>query len=165
MTQQQHTIVESPIGDLTLVGTDLGLRGLFMPGHRPAPDETTFGERDDDAFAEARAQLAAYFAGELDTFDVALDVHGTDFQRRVWHVLQTIPYGETRTYGWIAEQIAQPSAVRAVGLANARNPVSIIVPCHRVIGSTGALTGYAGGFARKQALLDLESGARLDFVA
>lgn len=165
MSEQQHTIVESPIGALTVVATDGAVRGLYMPGHRPAPDESTFGERDDDALAHVAEQLDAYFEGRREGFDVELVEQGTAFQQRVWQALRTIPYGETRTYGSIAEQIGQPTAVRAVGLANARNPVSIIVPCHRVVGSTGALTGYAGGFARKQALLDLESGARLDFVA
>ena len=102
------------------------------------------------------AQLEAYFAGELTTFNVDLELAGTEFQRRVWAALQTIPYGETRSYGQIADQIGSPSASRAVGMANGHNPISIIVPCHRVIGSSGKLTGYGGGIERKQALLELE---------
>ena len=101
-------------------------------------------------------QLGAYFAGELTRFDVDLTLAGTQFQRRVWTALQTIPYGETRSYGEIAEQIGAPGASRAVGLANGRNPIGIIVPCHRVIGASGSLTGYGGGLERKKALLDLE---------
>lgn len=160
-----HGVVPTPIGDLTVVASEAGITGVYMPGHRPAPDETTFGARDDARVGEARVQLDEYFAGERAHFDLQLAPTGTDFQRAVWDALRTIPYGETRTYGWIAEQIGRPTAVRAVGLANGRNPLSIIVPCHRVVGSSGALTGYAGGVDRKRTLLDLESGARLDFRA
>lgn len=165
-----HTTIETPIGTLTLVASEAGLTGTYMEGHRPAPDEATWGERDDapapgSPLAEAAAQLAAYFAGERTRFELPLDPGGTDFQRKVWAALAEIPYGETRTYGWIAERIGQPTAVRAVGLANGRNPLSVIVPCHRVVGSTGKLTGYAGGVERKSFLLDHERGARLDSVA
>ncbi|GEK79359.1 methylated-DNA--[protein]-cysteine S-methyltransferase [Agrococcus baldri] len=166
-----HTITESPIGPLTLVRTAAGLSGVYMPGHRPAPDEAAFGERDDDAFTDAVAQLGEYWAGARTAFDLPLDPAGTEFQQRVWQALRSIPHGETRSYGWIAAHIGQPTAVRAVGLANSRNPLSIVVPCHRVVGSTGALTGYAGGVERKRYLLEHESGsllslaARLDSVA
>ncbi|MFJ6112564.1 methylated-DNA--[protein]-cysteine S-methyltransferase [Agrococcus sediminis] len=165
-----HTIIDSPIGTLTLVRGDEGLTGIFMPDHRPVPDETAFGDRDDAAFADAAQQLAEYWAGERTAFDLPLAPVGTPFQQRVWQALREIPYGETRTYGWIAERIGQPTAVRAVGLANGRNPCSIVVPCHRVVGSSGALTGYAGGVERKRFLLDLErgdglAGAGLDSVA
>jgi methylated-DNA-[protein]-cysteine S-methyltransferase len=123
--------------------------------HEPSPNGW---ERDDTAFSDAVEQLEAYFAGERREFDVELDPVGTDFQRRVWDALLTIPYGETRSYGYIAEQIGAPGASRAVGLANGRNPIGIIVPCHRVIGANGSLTGYGGGLERKQLLLDLERG-------
>jgi methylated-DNA-[protein]-cysteine S-methyltransferase len=111
---------------------------------------------DNSAFADAAKQLDAYFAGERLDFDVELDLGGTQFQQRVWKALLTIPYGETRSYGEIAGQIGAPGAARAVGLANGHNPIAIIVPCHRVIGASGKLTGYGGGLDRKQTLLSLE---------
>jgi methylated-DNA-[protein]-cysteine S-methyltransferase len=157
----KHTIIDSPIGPLTLVRGDEGLTGLYMPDHKPAPDEARFGDRDDAAFADAVQQLGEYWAGERTGFDLPLAAVGTPFQQRVWAALRAIPYGETRTYGWIAEHLGQPTAVRAVGLANGRNPLSIVVPCHRVVGASGALTGYAGGVERKRFLLDHERGAAL----
>ncbi|WP_144720609.1 methylated-DNA--[protein]-cysteine S-methyltransferase [Agrococcus jejuensis] len=165
MTDTKHAIVDTPVGAVTIVGGAAGIQGLYYAEHRPAPDETRFGDRDDAALADAAEQLRAYFAGERTTFDLALDPVGTPFQLRVWEALREIPYGETRTYGWIAASIGQPTAVRAVGLANSRNPISIVVPCHRVVGSSGKLTGYAGGLVCKRTLLDLESGALLDLVA
>ncbi len=129
---------------------------LRMAGQSHEPDRSHWTPADPGAFAGIVEQLLGYFAGTLTEFDVDLDVAGTPFQRRVWRALQTIPYGETRSYGQIAEQIGSPGASRAVGLANGRNPVSIIVPCHRVIGSTGGLTGYGGGLDRKKTLLALE---------
>lgn len=160
-----YTIIDSPIGPLTLARNGAGLTGVFMPEHKPAPDEATFGERDDDVFLDAVQQFGEYWAGERTAFDLPLAPVGTDFQLRVWNALLTIPYGETRTYGWIAEQVRHPTAVRAVGLANSRNPLSIVVPCHRVVGSSGALTGYAGGVERKRFLLDHEAGSALDLGA
>ena len=156
-----HTIIDSPIGSLTLVRDDAGLTGVYMPDHRPAPDEARFGERDDAAFTDAVQQLGEYWAGERTAFDLPLDPAGSPFQQRVWQALRAIPYGETRTYGWIAASLGQPTAVRAVGLANSRNPISIVVPCHRVVGSNGKLIGYAGGVERKRFLLDHERGAGL----
>ena len=156
-----HTIIDSPIGPLTLVRSERGITGLYMPDHRPAPDEATFGERDDAGFADAAQQLGEYWAGERRAFDLDLDPDGSPFQLRVWEALRSIPYGETRSYGWMAASIGQPTAVRAVGLANSRNPISIVVPCHRVVGSTGSLTGYAGGVERKRFLLDHEAGSSL----
>ncbi|MGH3562627.1 MAG: methylated-DNA--[protein]-cysteine S-methyltransferase [Mycobacterium sp.] len=150
-----YRITDSPIGRLTLAGRGHTLTHLSMVNHAHAPTRAGW-RRDDTAFPEAVEQLGAYFAGERTEFDVDLELTGTDFQRRVWAALLTIPYGETRSYGQIAEQISAPSASRAVGLANGRNPISIIVPCHRVIGSNGSLTGYGGGIERKRALLDLE---------
>lgn len=148
--------IDSPIGPLTLAGHGRTLTHLLMSDHAHTPDRTGW-RRDDTAFPEAVEQLRAYFAGELTEFDLDLELVGTDFQRRVWAALLTVPYGETRSYGQIAKQLGVPQASRAVGLANGRNPISIIVPCHRVIGSNGSLTGYGGGIDRKRALLDLEA--------
>ena len=154
---RSHTHMDSPIGTLTLVATDDTLSGVYMVDHRHQPPAATFGEPDPAAFTEVITQLTEYFAGTRTEFDVPLHLHGTDFQRRVWTELRAIPYGETTTYGELARRIGSPlSASRAVGLANGKNPVSIIVPCHRVVGSTGHLTGYAGGLDRKHHLLDLE---------
>ncbi|MEV4440154.1 methylated-DNA--[protein]-cysteine S-methyltransferase [Streptomyces sp. NPDC049577] len=153
-----HTVVDSPYGPLTLVADDGVLCGLYMTEQRHRPPQETFGERDDAPFPEAVRQLEAYFAGELTRFDLPLRLAGTDFQRRVWAGLQDIPYGETVSYGTLAEHIGAPGASRAVGLANGKNPVGIIVPCHRVIGSTGSLTGYGGGLERKRRLLAFERG-------
>jgi methylated-DNA-[protein]-cysteine S-methyltransferase len=155
-----HTTIDSPVGPLTLVARDGALAGLYMHDqrHRPAPE--TFGDRDDDAepFAAAATQLAAYFAGRRTEFDLPLAPAGTPFQRRVWAALLEIPYGETTSYGELAEHIGSPGAARAVGLANGRNPIGIVIPCHRVVGSTGALTGYGGGIETKRALLAAERG-------
>ncbi|MEU2778769.1 methylated-DNA--[protein]-cysteine S-methyltransferase [Streptomyces sp. NPDC007162] len=158
---KNHTVTDSPYGPLTLVAEDGTLCGLYMAEQRHRPPEETFGDRDDDLFAEAEEQLAAYFAGELKAFTLELRLNGTPFQRSVWDQLTRIPYGETRTYGELADALGNPQASRAVGLANGRNPVGIIVPCHRVIGADGNLTGYGGGLPRKQRLLDFERGAGL----
>jgi methylated-DNA-[protein]-cysteine S-methyltransferase len=158
---KHHTVTDSPYGPLTLVAEDGVLCGLYMTDHRHRPPEETFGPRDDTLFAETEEQLKAYFAGELKEFTVELRLNGTSFQRSVWDQLHRIPYGETRTYGELADALGTPTASRAVGLANGRNPVSIIVPCHRVIGANGGLTGYGGGLERKQRLLDFERGAAL----
>jgi methylated-DNA-[protein]-cysteine S-methyltransferase len=148
-----YTQMPSPIGDLLLVGDEQQLRGLFMDGHAQ-PSWTRAAE----PFAAAREQLEQYFAGERAEFELALDLRGSAFQRSVWDALLTIPYGETRSYGEIARQIGRPDRARAVGAANGSNPVSIVVPCHRVIGSDGSLTGYGGGLHRKRWLLDHEAG-------
>ncbi|MGV0700226.1 methylated-DNA--[protein]-cysteine S-methyltransferase [Mycolicibacter sinensis] len=150
----QRTI-DSPIGPLTLAGANGKLSHLLMLDHSHAPDRTGW-RRDDSAFPDVVGQLAAYFAGDLTEFELTYEMAGTEFQRRVWTALLTIPYGQTRSYGELATQIGAPTASRAVGLANGRNPISIIVPCHRVIGSNGSLTGYGGGIDRKRTLLDLE---------
>ncbi|MCU1599709.1 MAG: ogt [Frankiales bacterium] len=149
-------LVDSPVGPLTLVSDDGALAGLYMDEHRHMPVIT--GDRDDGALPEVREQLAAYFVRELKEFDLRTSVRGTDFQRRVWAGLAQIPYGETWSYRELAEHIGAPKAVRAVGLANGKNPVSIVVPCHRVVGANGSLTGYGGGLVNKQLLLDLERG-------
>lgn len=148
-------MTESPVGRLTLAGRDGKLMHLRMVDQTYEPSHDGW-EPDDAAFPDAVEQLGAYFAGDLTEFDVELDLAGTVFQRRVWDALRTIPYGETRSYGEIAQQIGSPGAARAVGLANGHNPIGIIVPCHRVIGSNGSLTGYGGGLDRKKALLELE---------
>ena len=154
-----YRTISSPIGELTVVERDGALVGLYMTDHKPAPHLETFGERDDDTLPQLDAQLGEYFAGERTDFDLPLAPTGTDFQQRVWAALRTIPYGETWSYGRLAEAVGQPGAARAVGLANGRNPLSIVVPCHRVVGSSGKLTGYAGGVERKAFLLDLERGS------
>jgi methylated-DNA-[protein]-cysteine S-methyltransferase len=158
---KQHTVTDSPYGPLTLVADDGVLCGLYMTDQRHRPPEETFGEPDDTPFAEAEEQLKAYFAGELKEFTVELRLTGTPFQRTVWEQLRRIPYGETRTYGELADSLGTPTASRAVGLANGRNPVGIVVPCHRVIGANGSLTGYGGGLDRKRRLLEFERGPAL----
>ncbi|MFI1796319.1 methylated-DNA--[protein]-cysteine S-methyltransferase [Streptomyces sp. NPDC020379] len=157
--QRVHTVTDSPVGPLTLVATDGTLSGLYMTDQRHRPPQETFGERDDRPFTEALRQLAAYFAGGTTRFELPLRLDGTPFQRRVWAGLLEIPYGETLSYGELAEHIGAPNASRAVGLANGKNPIGIIVPCHRVVGSTGGLTGYGGGLERKRMLLALERGS------
>lgn len=157
-----HTTVESPLGPLTLVGRDETLTGLYLPDHRPAPNPATFGVEDLDGFSQARAELEQYFAGTRTVFTVGVDPVGTPFQLDVWRVLRGIPYGTTLTYAQIAVRVGRPTAVRAVGAANGRNPLSIVVGCHRVVGSGGALTGYAGGLDRKRWLLDLEQRVTAD---
>lgn len=154
--QRTHTVLDSPIGPLTVVGDGGAIVGLFMDGGRHLPDPDWFGARDDAGFDEAARQLDEYFAGRRTDFDLPLRPSGTPFQRQVWAALREIPYAWTISYGELARRIGQPHASRAVGLANGRNPISVIVPCHRVIGANGALTGYGGGLERKRHLLALE---------
>jgi methylated-DNA-[protein]-cysteine S-methyltransferase len=156
-----HVTIGSPIGPLTLVAAGDGLAGLYMAAHRHGPGPAGLGGPGDPAaepFAAAARQLEAYFAGRLTRFSLPLSPRGTEFQRQVWAALLEIPYGQTVTYGQLAVDLGRPAASRAVGLANGRNPVSIVVPCHRVVGSDGSLTGYGGGLDRKRYLLDLEQG-------
>lgn len=156
MTSLRYRIVDSPVGPLTLAGSGTTLMHLRMADQTHEPDRSGWRQADPGAFDDVVEQLQRYFDGTLAEFDVDLRLIGTDFQRRVWTALRTIPYGQTLSYGQIAARIGSPGASRAVGLANSRNPIGIIVPCHRVIGSTGSLTGYAGGIDRKKALLTLE---------
>lgn len=153
------TTVDSPIGPLTLTASDGFLTRLAMHEQRHAPRVSSEWVRDDAWFAPVTEQLDAYFSGDLKDFDVPIRMEGTDFQRKVWAGLREIPYGSTLSYGELAQRVGRPGASRAVGLANGRNPIAILVPCHRVIGSDGQLTGYGGGIDRKIWLLDLEKAA------
>jgi methylated-DNA-[protein]-cysteine S-methyltransferase len=166
-----YKIMESPVGALTLVASDKGLTAILW--ENDDPDRVRLGalveEPENPFLIETERQLGDYFAGRLAAFTVPLDFRGTDFQKQVWAALLTIPFGETRSYAEIARQIGRPTAFRAVGAANGRNPISIIAPCHRVIGSNGALTGFAGGLAIKEHLLGIETAngaqASMDFAA
>ena len=163
-----HTMFASPIGELTLVADAGTLTGLYFPHHWHRPDPAGFGSRADQEFAEARRQLAEYFTGDRERFDLPVEARGDEFQRRVWELVSRIPYGQTTTYGELARELGRDlgrdmgrdlgSGVLAkdVGAAVGRNPLCIIVPCHRVVGKNGALTGYAGGLGRKRFLLSLE---------
>ena len=155
------TEFSSPIGTIQLRGTESALTGVFMEEHRHQPARPRDAVRDAAPLRTARCELEEYFAGERREFTPALEPAGTPFQQRVWRALREIPYGATISYGELARRIGQPRAVRAVGLANGRNPISIIVPCHRVIGADGTLTGYGGGLERKRFLLALESGSAM----
>jgi methylated-DNA-[protein]-cysteine S-methyltransferase len=150
--------ISSPVGRLKLVASERGLAAILWENDDPERVrlEPLVEDPSDPILIETERQLASYFAGKLKAFDVPLDFKGTAFQKSVWAALLTIPFGETRSYGDIARQIGRPTASRAVGAANGKNPISIIAPCHRVIGSTGALTGFAGGLATKERLLGLE---------
>lgn len=161
-TQYVYKTMRSPVGTLTLIASDKGLAGVWFERSRPerVRTRTDVEHRTHPILVEAERQLREYFAGRRQAFDLKLDFVGTPFQRSVWKALLTIPFGQTRTYGEVAKQVGRPSASRAVGAANGRNPVSIVAPCHRVIGSTGALTGFGGGLDVKERLLRLE-GARV----
>lgn len=152
-----YLVCPSPLGELTLVGTQNHLTELYMPSHKRGPRLHGDEVRDDDRFAEESAQLRGYFAGERTSFDLAVAPKGTAFQMRVWELLSEIPYGRTVTYGELARRLGAPSAARAVGFANHCNPIAIIIPCHRVVGARGALTGYAAGLHNKERLLALEA--------
>ena len=156
----RHAVIESPLGHLTLVAEDDALTGVYFRHHWHRPAEDTFGPRvdaeSDAVLARVEAQLTDYLAGDRRDFDLPVRLRGDDGQRRVWQLLTTIPYGETVTYGELAAALADGTTAQEVGQAVGRNPLSVIVPCHRVVGSNGQLTGYAGGLKRKQFLLELE---------
>ncbi len=159
-----YSYVESPLGPLLAVRDDIGITALYLPSGRHPVTVAPNWTRDDDAFDDAHTQLDEYFAGERTSFDLPLHLIGSPFQLRVWAALREIPYGETTSYGKTAAAIGAPTASRAVGLANGQNPVPIIVPCHRVVGADGSLTGYGGGLEAKRWLLSHElthSGATL----
>lgn len=155
------TTMDSPVGVLTLVASDAGLVAVLWPDDDPKRVRLDITSEDatHPVLKKTVAQLQEYFAGSRTTFDLPLDMRGTEFQKQVWEQLLAIPYGKTRSYGELATRLGKPSASRAVGAANGRNPLSIVVPCHRVIGSTGSLTGFAGGLEAKQVLLELEGAS------
>ena len=157
--QPVHRVIPSPIGPLTLVGVGQVLSHCWFEGPGNSSDPSEGADRDDEAFSLAVDQLSDYFDGNLRAFDLEAAPVGTPFQRKVWAALCEIPHGQTWSYGHLAEHVGSPGGARAVGLANGRNPIAVIVPCHRVIGANGTLTGYAGGLDRKQRLLALESSA------
>ncbi len=152
----RFTYYDSPLGTVTLQANEQGLLGVWFETHTTKPEDLGTQEDSFPIFQSVKEQLERYFAGDAVQFDVPLAAKGTPFQQSVWHALTTIPYGETWSYAQLADAIGNPKAVRAVGLANGKNPVSVIVPCHRVIGKNGKLTGYAGGVERKQRLLAIE---------
>jgi methylated-DNA-[protein]-cysteine S-methyltransferase len=152
-----YTTTDSPVGELLLVGDGRALRGLSMQEGRTAVGVHPDWTRDDEVFDPVLGQLAEYFEGRRAAFQLPLEPQGTPFQRLVWHALRELPYGETVTYGELARRIGRPASSRAVGAANGQNPISLIVPCHRVVGADGTLTGYGGGVERKRFLLDLEA--------
>ena len=158
-----HKRIASPVGCLTLVATDDGLAAILWENERPGRVRLQLDAEDNahPVLVEAERQLEEYFAGRRKRFTLKLDVAGTAFQRKVWNALMTIPFGETRSYSEIATEIGNPAAARAVGTANGRNPLSIVAPCHRVIGSKGALTGFAGGLDVKSRLLAHEGAGRV----
>ncbi|APR81473.1 Methylated-DNA--protein-cysteine methyltransferase [Minicystis rosea] len=153
MSTMYETHVQSPLGALHLVASEDALLGVYLPGHKGAPSIEARELGSLPVLVAAKAQLEAYFAGDRDHFDLPLDMRGSPFQRLVWKALADIPFGDTRSYADLARLLERPLAARAVGAANARNPISIIVPCHRVIAGNGALTGYAGGIEAKRWLL------------
>jgi len=159
--QTIYTIIPSPLGDILLARNENGLSHISFQEGTSAIEVTAVWQQDNAAFPEATAQLKAYFTGELREFDLPLAPEGTPFQQTVWGALQTIPYGKTSTYGELAAAIGRPTASRAVGAANGRNPLPIVIPCHRVIGANGKLTGFRGGLRFKEALLELEGNGRL----
>ncbi len=153
-----YTTIDSPIGSLLLTGDGESLQALSMQGGPRPLSIAPALRRGDDSFGEVRAQLEEYFDGRRRSFDLDLRLAGNPFELRVWEALQQIPFGTTTSYGALAAKIDHPTAARAVGLANGRNPIAVIVPCHRVIGADGTLTGFGGGLERKRFLLDLEAG-------
>jgi methylated-DNA-[protein]-cysteine S-methyltransferase len=153
-----HTVVATRLGELTIVRNAESLTGLYFPHHWYMPDRATFGPRTDEGFGDVVRQLGEYLAGVRREFDLPLDPRGSELARRVWDLVAQVPYGHTTTYGDLARHLGDDVTAQDVGSAVGRNPLCILIPCHRVIGSTGKLTGYAGGLKRKRALLDIEAG-------
>ena len=151
-----HTVLATRLGELTVVREDGGLAGLYFPRHWPRPDRATFGPRIDEGFEDVARQLGEYLDGDRRLFELPVKINGTDFDRRVWELIAGVPYGKTTTYGDLARTLGAGTDPRDVGAAVGRNPLCIVIPCHRVIGSTGKLTGYAGGLGRKRTLLEIE---------
>ena len=152
----EHTVLATRLGELTIVRDGGLLTGLYYPHHWYKPSPASFGPRTDQGFADVTRQLGEYLDGTRTQFHLPLDARGSEFQRRVWELIAEIPYGHTTSYGDLARRLGGDTDARDVGAAVGRNPLSILIPCHRVVGSTGKLTGYAGGLTRKRALLDLE---------
>jgi methylated-DNA-[protein]-cysteine S-methyltransferase len=151
-----HTTIASRLGELTVVARDGAVTGLYFPHHWYMPDRASFGERNDAGFGAVREQLGEYLAGDRRGFDVPVRAHGDEFQERVWDLISQIPYGATVTYGELARDLGDGTTAQQVGAAVGRNPVCILIPCHRVVGAGGKLTGFAGGLRRKRFLLDTE---------
>jgi len=151
-----HTVLATRLGMVTVVREEEALTGLYFPRHWPRPDRTAFGPRTDEGFEEVARQLGEYLDGERTMFEFPVKIKGTEFDRRVWELVSGVPYGETTTYGDLAHSLGAGTDPRDVGAAVGRNPMCIVIPCHRVIGSTGKLTGYAGGLGRKRTLLEIE---------
>ena len=151
-----HAVLATSLGELTVVREEGALTGLYFPRHWPRPDRMTFGPHMDEGFEDVARQLGEYLDGDRSVFELPLKVKGTEFDQRVWELIAAVPYGETTTYGDLARELGAGTEPRDVGAAVGRNPVCIVIPCHRVIGSTGKLTGYAGGLARKRTLLEIE---------
>jgi methylated-DNA-[protein]-cysteine S-methyltransferase len=151
-----HTTIESPLGELTIVAEQSHLVGLYFPHHWYMPGRETLGTYTGAGFEQVRRQLGEYFAGRRRQFELPLDPHGDDLQNRVWNLIRQVPYGQTSTYGDVAAALGDGTSAQTAGAAVGRNPLSVLVPCHRIVGRNGKLTGYAGGLRRKRALLDLE---------
>ena len=151
-----HTVLATTVGELTVVRVGGSLSGLYFPRHWPRPDRSAFGARSDEGFDEAARQLGEFLAGDRSAFDFPLKVRGSEFDQRIWELVAGVPYGETTTYGELARSLGAGTEPRDVGAAVGRNPACIIVPCHRVVGATSRLTGYAGGLDRKRTLLEIE---------
>lgn len=151
-----HATIESPLGDLTVVARGPEVVGLYFPHHWYRPDQATFGNEDAAGTEDVRRQLGEYFAGRRQSFEVSVAADGDELQERVWALIGKVPYGQTATYGSLARDLDDGTTPQEVGAAVGRNPLSILVPCHRIVGSSGKLVGYAGGLQRKQFLLDLE---------
>jgi methylated-DNA-[protein]-cysteine S-methyltransferase len=156
LTTNRHTTLSTRLGDLTIVRNEAAVVGLYFPHHWYMPDPDTFGPRSNEGFDEVTTQLGEYLAGERRQFDLRLEASGSALQLRVWKLIEEVPYGQTITYGGIARRLDCDVNPQEVGAAVGRNPLCILVPCHRVVGGNGKLTGYAGGLRRKRALLDLE---------
>jgi len=156
-----HTVLTTRLGMLTVVREEETLTGVYFPRHWPRPDRAAFGPRADEGFGEVARQLGEYLAGERTAFELPMKIKGTEFDRQVWELVSGVPYGETTTYGDLARGLGAGTDPRDVGAAVGRNPMCIVIPCHRVIGSTGKLTGYAGGLGRKRTLLEIEHARAL----
>ncbi len=156
-----HTVLATTLGELTVVREGGAVTGLYFPRHWPRPDRAAFGARSDEGFEEVARQLGEYLDGDRSAFDLSVEVRGSEFDRRVWELMADVPYGQTTTYGELARSLGAGGEPRDVGAAVGRNPLCIIIPCHRVVGATGRLTGYAGGLDRKRALLEIEHAGAL----